>query len=178
MNEINFKKINISIDDYDDLFSDFDLRGIEERNISDDFLDELKKRFLTIKIQPTEIRINLPYGKRKSEDEKLITARLHLFFKEISDKQLRILRRTRRKGVLMLFSGFLLILLSGYLIGFQNSAFFFRVLFVLTEPSGWYFAWSGFENIFSISESQSQLFEMYLRLSKSKIAFESIKSQL
>jgi hypothetical protein len=41
-------EIIIALDSYDDLFSDFDIRGFDQRPFSRDFLDELNLRMIKI----------------------------------------------------------------------------------------------------------------------------------
>jgi len=73
-------KIEIALDDYDDIFSDFDIRPYKERQVSKDFLDELKVRMAT---NPDNVEITLvllyaPSQKRRTT-RKIIVRRLPRF---------------------------------------------------------------------------------------------------
>jgi len=77
---------------YDDLFSDFDPRAYSERNISDDFIDELKAR-ISVRDKYTQIKRlvflipNEQYIKKNSfrsrnlKDEEVIKKRIIDYFK-------------------------------------------------------------------------------------------------
>ena len=72
-----------------------------------------------------------------------------------------------------MLSGLTLLFAAGYLSKFQSSITILRILFVVTEPAGWYFAWTGFEKIFDSYEKTEEQFTFYMKMSKSKFHFES-----
>ena len=171
LTEKNQNNVSIWLDNYDDIFSDFDPRNLNERNISDDFLDELKKLVSETSFQIQEIKLLLPSDKRNDESERIISSRLHAFFKKNITEQKNERTKTKKNGIGILITGLILLLIAGYISKFQTANILIRVLFVITEPSGWYFAWSGFEKIFSISENKRITFSFYQKLARSKIQF-------
>ncbi len=65
--KIREANISLIIDDYEDIFSDFDPRDYIERAISDDFIQECK-RSARDKLKGIELRILVPKDKRNFKD--------------------------------------------------------------------------------------------------------------
>ncbi|MFN6039097.1 MAG: hypothetical protein ACK452_11570 [Bacteroidota bacterium] len=165
--------ISIWLDSYDDIFSDFDSRELSERNISDDFIDEIRKQYSENEIQVQEIKLIIDLPMRNSEIEKVITNRLHNFFKNNNVRLQGEWLRSRKMGAVILLCGFALLLVAGYISKFQSGNFFVRILFVITEPSGWYFAWTGLEKLFSAFSGTSITLLFFQSLAKAKVVFSS-----
>jgi len=73
-------EINLWLDSYDDMYSDFDSRQFGKRRISEDFLYELRTE-LKYKKQPvSDMVLLLPQAQRNKEAEKIITNSLADFF--------------------------------------------------------------------------------------------------
>ena len=67
--------IHIALDDYDDIFSDFDISSYENRALSQDFLDELKARCDGKKLKDKiKLILSLPKKERNKKDEKVIAS--------------------------------------------------------------------------------------------------------
>ena len=91
----NFKRnISLWLDSYDDIFSDFDPRPFSEKNISDDFLYEVKKVSMESGFSIGEIKLLLPEKVRNSETESIITTRLFSFFEK---NQQTVLKKKKLK---------------------------------------------------------------------------------
>src|SRR4051812_5168600 len=77
----NYRDISIWIDNYDDVFSDFDPRPYSERNVSVDFLYEVKRVCHESNFHINELKLLVPERIRDKEKESIIVKRLHLHFK-------------------------------------------------------------------------------------------------
>ena len=91
-------EIAIALNTYDDLFSDFDIRGYRERALSRDFLDELHVRLRRAWREP-ELRIVflIPSASRNLDDETLVIERVRRFFEERQRHYLRENRNAKLK---------------------------------------------------------------------------------
>src|SRR3989344_7271696 len=65
-------KISLIIDNYDDIFSDFDSRPYSHRNLSDDFMYEAKRVSKEMKEGVAELRFMIPGIERDSNHEGVI----------------------------------------------------------------------------------------------------------
>jgi len=70
------KEIAIVIDTWDDVFSGFDPRPLNQRTVSGDFVDELKKRYQENCKGDFTITIYAPQFLRNLESEKMVSQRL------------------------------------------------------------------------------------------------------
>jgi hypothetical protein len=83
-------KVQIAIENYNDLFSDFDIRSYSERYISSDFLNELRMRtYKVLNRKGIEITLVIPEGERDAEDERIIITRLHDFSSNTKDRNIK-----------------------------------------------------------------------------------------
>src|SRR5688500_17884914 len=70
-------EIHIWIDDYNDIFSDFDPRDYSERNISDDFLREVKKVAAESEYDVKTLHLLIDEKLRDEKTEGIIVERIH-----------------------------------------------------------------------------------------------------
>lgn len=168
------RDISIWLDNYDDIFSDFDPRPYSERVLSDDFIFEVRKVCKEKEEPINELKLLMPADKRNNEQEVIITKRLHNHFKKNHHQYEEQYRRSFRKGILFTLIGMILMLAASYLSALRSSIFHINVLLVISEPSGWFLVWSGLDTIFYTSKQNKREFDFYNKLSKSKIAFFSI----
>jgi hypothetical protein len=168
------RDLSIWIDAYSDIFSDFDPRLLSERNISDDFLYEIKRVCSENDFSISLFKLLVPAALRDEAKEAVITRRLHEFFRK---KDLLIksqLKGVKRSGLLIAFSGILLLIGAGYISYLKLSNFFMHVLIIVTEPAGWYLIWTGIESVRDSSKSKKSDFAFFSKMAKSKIVFLSI----
>lgn len=165
------RNISIWLDTYDDIFSDFDPRPYSERTLSDDFLVEVRKVCRESDETIHELKLLIPADKRNIPDEEIITKRLNSLFKKGHRKYLEQNKYVLRKGLLFIFTGFLLLLAASYLSAMKSGMLSINVLLVICEPSGWFLVWSGFDSLFYTSKQSKTEFEFYNKLSKSHISF-------
>lgn len=168
--------ITIALDTYDDIFSDFDPREYESRALSDDFLAELSKivREDDEKKDLQEFHLLIPAGLRNEHSEEIISHRLHNYFRKIQQKLREEVRITKRKGVLLLLSGLMCLLLAGFISFLHTSLLGLHLIMVALEPAGWFFIWMAYDNLFgSVLRKKSDL-EFHSRMTKRKIAFKTL----
>jgi hypothetical protein len=171
----NFRSISIWIDNYDDIFSDFDPRDYSERNISDDFLDELKKLSFESDFPIKELKLLIPEKERNAKQEKTIVKRLHTHFEEYDQYFHEQKKLNNRKGILFVLIGMGLMLAASYISSLDTENIIQNILFVIFEPSSWFLVWTGFDHLILLSKEQKSNFAFYSRISKCETVFTNIE---
>lgn len=169
------RTINIWLDNYDDIFSDFDPRPYSERTLSDDFLREVRKVCSETNDSANELILQLPALKRNSEIEITLTKRLHNHIKQNDQRFRNLKNKIRKKAMLTLFIGLLLMLGAGYLSSLNSRNFLLNAILVMAEPTGWFLVWYGLDELFYRTKQNKNELEFYSIIAKSKISFSSIK---
>jgi hypothetical protein len=155
------QSVNIALDGYDDIFSDFDPSPFERRVLSDDFLNELHKRYVETPKGAFTITFSMPRAFRSEKKEALIKKRIKDYFKdrlrgvEKSSKE-RLKRGALRVGVGLVLSVSLLMVPE-----FEQA-----FIAALVSPLLWYLMWSGFESVFEASgrmRKRKAFLERFLR---------------
>lgn len=163
--------ISLWVDCYDDIFSDFDLRSYNARNISDDFLRELKKLSHETDSHIAELRLLLPETMRNGQFEAIITRRLHGHF----IKNLHYFRNKKKtegkKDILLTVAGILMMLSAGYISSLKSYNVLLHILLVVFEPAGWFLVWVSMEHLISSNRKEKPEIEFYSKMAKSRIVF-------
>ena len=164
--------LNLWLDSYNDIYSDFDNRNYSRRRISDDFLHELRME-LKNGVDSSDMLLLLPHHERLEEQEKHIAASLHNLF----DSRYRTHEhqcRKKKKNILWLFlGGITVILINSWMSYTARASFFVTGLRVLLEPAGWFMIWAAFDFLFYDFPELKKEREFYKTLSKMRIQFKS-----
>lgn len=164
-------EILIALETYDDLFSDFDIRGYRERAISRDFLDELRIRLRRLgTMVGFDLVFLMPAEGRNAEDEALIIERLHTFFEERQAHYRREDRRRRLSSLLFVSIGLALSCAANFFVQRINSFPLFKDFLLIPA---WFFVWSGLELFLKSREEIGRKKKYYSALSESRTAFKS-----
>ncbi len=163
--------ISLWIDTYDDIFSDFDPRPFHERNISDDFLSELRKFSWEKERAITGFTLLIPKSARDPEKETVIIKRLNHYFKKSHHTFLQKKKTERNKGIRRISIGIILMIMASYISLVKSDSFFMHTLLVLTEPAGWFLVWSGLEIFQNSTSGIIPELTFFGKLTKSKIEF-------
>jgi hypothetical protein len=168
------RDISIWIDSYDDVFSDFDPRPLSDRNVSDDFLYELKKISRESSYHINELKLLIPEKIRNQEIESIIIKRLHAYFKKNHQIFLEQQKNQNKKGFMFTVSGAIMMIAASYVSSIKSNNFWLHALFVILEPAGWFLVWAGLDSLIYSSREQKRELDFYNKMSKSKIVFVSI----
>ena len=165
------REISIWLDEYDDIFSDFDPRPYSERILSDDFISELKKVCREDIYEIGELHLLIPKKNHNEADEYIIVKRLHSYFKNGKLYLSSRIKKTRQQAFLIATLGLILILLASYISAIQSNKFYLKSLIVLFEPAGWFFAWTGLDDLFFAARRKSTELDFFSKMAKAKIIF-------
>lgn len=169
----NLAELSLWLDDFDDIYSDFDSRHFLKRRISDDFLHELQ---LSLKYRDTPINnlvLLIPKQKRNSEIEKDTITSLHNYFSHQFYLNENRYRKVFWKSMIMLFSG-IIIMSVNFIFNFkyqQNIAL--SLLRVLFEPAGWFLMWAGLDALYYDLHTLKKEKAKFNSLAQMKIHFQS-----
>ncbi|MDO8554398.1 MAG: hypothetical protein Q7S22_06320 [Candidatus Micrarchaeota archaeon] len=163
--------IQISLDEYDDIFSDFDPSPYAKRLLSEDFLKEIQRRYIETDKGEIEIRFTLPAKLRDMKTEGLIKKRLnHYFLIKIKDMDNQ-LKKLKTMGITYFIVGFALLSLDIFI--YDSQGLMTKLLSILLTPAGWYGMYTGLEHIFSHPSELVEKRSFYERFQKAKYVFIS-----
>ena len=163
--------VSLALDDYEDLFSDFDPRAFSERMLSDDFLHELKRASLDKEAEGLALVLMLPKEKRSAGLEHVIKERLREHFKRHRRRLEEKARRERKTGLLMVALGILFMFTATYSLFFAGRGLWMTFIVVLLEPAGWFTFWEGLNLILFQAREATPDLGFYRKMAGAKISF-------
>ena len=169
----DLKEIDIVIDTWDDIFSDFDPRPLNERTLSEDFIFELRKRYRETLKGDFIITIYAPIFLRDAKSESMVILRLKKHFKYRYLQRQKEINRIRIRGVIFVLLGicFLTFLtLAAYFKMFSQLVI--ETLGIVAMPLGWFGIWDGFSKIVDTSPKFIQEEMLFKKLSKAHYRFK------
>ena len=141
-------EISLWLDNYGDIYSDFDSRDFLKRRISEDFLHELPLSGKYKRETVTGLLLFMPGAKRNQNSETVIINSLTNFFgnlRRISSDKYRI---KRNNGITALVAGFITMGMNSYLGFYTVHSLLLFTIKILLEPCGWFLLWLGFDFLF------------------------------
>ena len=147
------QEISLRLEQYDDIFSDFDMRPYSRRALSVDFLDEIRRASLDKKEDGIELLLFVPQANRSESHEATIRERLAAHFLKHFNLVLRDKRKTLRRGWFMVMLG-VIFMIAATLIIFEDPAdnMLLSFLVVFLEPAAWFLLWEGMDQVLFASK--------------------------
>jgi hypothetical protein len=178
--EVEHKKyedhgISLWIDSYSEIFSDFDPRPFSERAFSDDFITQVRKVSRERKGKVSILKLLVPEGAQKDEDEKVIKKRLQIFFYNMYLQLQDEAGALKRRGVYLCIGGIASMIIASYISFLNLSGFYINLLKVLFEPGGWFLLWTGLDHLISGSRGKKSEIDFYNKMSNIHVEFSSYK---
>jgi hypothetical protein len=171
--------INLAINSYEEIFSNFDNRNYSKKALSDDFLNECRNISIEKKNAKIELLLFIPGDKRELQTEEIIKKRLtHHFIKNYHLLKIEK-KKTLRKGFIMITIGIILSIINTllhYYFG-NNEYFFMSIILVISEPASWFFLWEGMSMTMFFPSSIKKELEFYKKMSTARIIFNSKKEE-
>ena len=175
-NLLKMSEISLWIDDYDDIFSDFDPRPFAVRALSDDFLLEARKAIIAKPDGRPELKFLIPLDKRDVTLENIIRRRLKDYFEKHKLLEKKEISQIKKRGVSLIFVGFVMMLISSFLYSnliHISSEVWRGFLIILTEPAGWFLFWIGGEQLFYEVRRKRPDIDFYKKMTEAEISFSS-----
>lgn len=170
---LRMSKISLILDNYNDIFSDFDPRSYNERAISKDFLFEAKSAAREKSLGIIELSLLVPKNLRNESVEAIIKKRLREHFKKHNEEVHKEIKKIKRKGIRFILAGvslgFIATLISAVL---DMNAILKSGLLTLLEPASWFTIWNGLDNLFFIPFQIKEELKFYEKMVKATITFQ------
>jgi len=168
----SLKEISIILDVWDDIFSDFDPRPLDERTLSQDFLNELMKRYTEKKRGKLLISFYLPAALKDEQSEKMVNHRLKRYFKARALQKKHDIYQMRLRGVIFVLIGFVSLSSITVISYFRLiGGFVDQLLEILLVPLGWFGMWEGLLQIVNVSPALAQEEQLYGKLADAEYRF-------
>ena len=166
--------IEVSLDDYDDVYDDWDPSPFKKRDIEDEFSDFILDSSVDIPMD-YEITLVLYLPKCKKDDRKepiLVSAFCNYY--EYAIYRHKRANTSLNKKTIFYLSFSLLLLSIGYFFSWETESVMFNVVHEGIFVGGWVFLWEFFTNIFITKRELYKQCKLYKRLLLSEIRFEYI----
>lgn len=168
-------EIGFWIDSYDDLFSDFDPRPYSKRQISDDFLSELRRRFRETPKGGFEVNFYVPNQARDAKTEAAVKKKIRDYFSFEAERLSRTQTERRKTGVGYFFAGFFILSLNAY-IEWEFSLNRPVTLFgFLLAPAGWFSMWNSIERILISPQEENERLDFFAKMQKCNFIFSDLE---
>jgi len=168
----NVGKLSMWLEDYDDLFSDFDPRPYGERAISDDFINEYQKMLKeTVSGEQFELRLLVPKEIRNEKEEEVIKKRLKNYFKSVERDYSHKVISITKMGIKLAALGILFMILAAWF--YMSESFFSKLMVIIFDPAGWFMIWYGLDQIFYNAAEKRKHLSFYEKTSRTDIIFIS-----
>jgi hypothetical protein len=167
--------ISIAIDTYDDIFSDFDPRDILDRDLSEDFINELRHRHRQNPKGKYDVVLVAPKAIEDQGVEKKIVSRLNRYFHQKYSRYKKSINDLRiRGGVYVVFGMALLSILTLLAYYRKLESLKLELVGIIFMPLGWFGIWEGFSKMIELPFKLENDTQVYKRLSKASYKFEYI----
>ncbi|VVB57502.1 Uncharacterised protein [uncultured archaeon] len=163
----------VSLDTYDDIFSDFDPRPHAHRELSDDLLKELNRRYRENPKGGFEVSFYIPADIRAPKLEGVIRKRLKDHFLQERHKVRGQIKAHREKGMRYMGIGFAVLLADLFITLWQPSELWTKVVGLILTPAGWFALWTGMEKTVEIPYLLQQQYDFLDKFSKCSYMFMS-----
>ena len=171
---LEMSEISLWLDNYDDIFSDFDPRPYSQRALSEDFLGEAKRASRDKVGGAIELKLLLAEKHRDKNTEKTIKKRLKEHFKRHHDLLEKEKAGTIKKGLIFGAVGVIMMFIATYiLVNYGQTNVLESFIIILLEPAGWYFLWSGLDLITLKSKAITPDLDFYEKMVDSSTEFVS-----
>lgn len=165
-------EVDFWLNDFNDLFSDFDHRPYLERSLSDDFLSEAKRACQYKDSENLKLKIFLPKKLRDKNDERVVKKRLIEHFEKHSHLLEKEHIHDFVKGIVTTIIGVVtMILVTTFLYKYSDYNDTLNTIIAVAEIAGWFLVWTGLNNIIFESRTKNPNLEFYKKMSKASIIF-------
>lgn len=165
--------IQLILDSYEDIFSNFDAREYSVKAMSADFIEECKKAAADKK-EVHNLKFFISKNKRDFSDEIKIKKRL----KDHFNHHLRLERKNVDKQNLVGFNWFVagcfLTVLTVIFINTEN--FGLKILVNVAHPGGWFFFWEGLGKLLLDRKEIRRDYSFYKKMNNAIISFYDCKT--
>ncbi len=170
------QEISLRLEQYNDIYSDFDIRPYSKRSLSIDFLNEIKRASLDKNGGGIKLVLYALDKDRNESLEAAIRERLTEHFKKHHKLLIKEKWEVLRLGIGMMVLGIISMIAATLIVAkdpTDNLYMSFMVVFL--EPAAWFLLWEGMDQIIFTSKNIYPDLNFYRKMSDShgRISFES-----
>src|SRR3989338_2290685 len=164
-------EISLILNDYDDLFSDFDPRPFSQRALSEDFLSEAKRATREKSSGGIDLKFLIPKEKRNVQTKNMIKKRLNDHIKKHFNQAKGEIDSIKKRAYRMIALGIIIMFGAAIVSYLQSRTLIAHLLLVLLEPAGWFIFWTVLDQIFYEAKKKSPDYEFYEKMTRVDIKF-------
>ena len=169
---LEMSEISLWLNNYSDIFSEFDPRPYSERALSDDFLNEIKKASRDKPTGTIKLRFLVPSKGRNSKTESMFKERLHKHFKKHNELLHKEKKKVLRQGWAFVIFGILFMFAAAFILfNYAQKNLIKEFLIVLLQPGGWFMFWEGLNLLIFEAKRINPELEFYDKMIKSEVEF-------
>jgi len=171
--------VDIALDSYDDIFSDFDPSPYTKRALSMDLIKEIERRCDLSKGKNAEIVFSLPKKMRNAKDEAVIKERLKEYFTKRAEEINDEVKKEKKLDAILVGGGVVFITISNIISAYagENSVFL-KILHEITLVPGWVGEFLGLERMFLETKKIRENGRLYEKLKDAVYIFVSTEDVL
>ena len=162
--------LQIWLDSYDDMFSDFDPRPYSKRMWSDDFFTQIRMMVKDHSKKVAILRILIPVKEKKEDIDKILENRLSLFISHRKEEVLKERKKAVYNGIYYILLGTFVMLVTEYINLKYRDEFSWHFLLQVFEPLGWFLLWMGLDKIVDSRKTIHDL-RFFTKLANARIEF-------
>jgi len=166
--------ISLALEDYEDIFSDFDPRPYAERSLSEDFLYELQRAALNKEESGLTVTLLMPKEERNTGREKVILERLRDHFRRHCRRLEEKRKADIRMGAWMVVLGVAFLFAATTILYEFKQTLWTAFIVVLLEPAGWFTFWEGSSLILFKKKEIVPELVFYRKMSGARIVFAAV----
>jgi hypothetical protein len=141
-------ELELWLDHYDDIYSDFDSRQYQKRRISEDFLQEIRMAHKHRGECIHNVSLVMPAGKHDDANDKVIAESIAGYFRGQYQIQQALFKQKKLRGLLLLFIGAALMILNAFISYGKSVSFPIQAVRLLLEPASWFLLWTSLDFLF------------------------------
>jgi len=166
-------EVSLLLENYGDIFSDFDPRPFSHKALSVDFLDESKRATREMEFGAFQLRFLLPKTERNSETEYMVRKRLREHFKKHHDILEKEKSKVVRQGIYFIGLGVAFMLMAAFVLYRYHDVLSLtkEMLVVMLEPGGWFLFWEGLDLVIFKSNVVKPDLHFYKKMTSAEIIF-------
>ena len=166
--------IEVSLDDYDDVFDDWDPSPFKKRDIEDEFSDFILDSSMDIPLTfNITLVLYLPQDKKDERKESTLIAAFRNYYQYAIERHKRANSNLNNRTVFYLCLS-LFLLGIGYFFSWDTENIIYNIVHEGIFVGGWVFLWEFFTNIFIKKRELHRQYRLYKRLLQSEIRFEYV----
>ena len=170
--------LSLWLDDYGDIYSDFDSRNYLKRRVSADFINELRFALKNKNERINDLVLFVPKDKRDNSIEQQIIKNLKNYFSLQLHSYNEKYNKNLKKGISLFITAILLMVVNSIVSFRLHNNLLSSIIRILLEPSGWFLVWISFDMLYYDLQKSKEDKYFFRELTEIQIIFQSSDSYI